>query len=113
MTLLLPQDKRYRLRFINAAGLNCPVRLLAPTGHNFTVLATDGANIAAFYTHSLLIYNGKGATVLATDGVNIAASKNTLFLYITVRVSKKLRFLYTIGSAYITVRMALAPTYTR
>lgn len=35
------------------------MRVVAPKGHNFTVLATDGANIAAFYTHSLLIYNGE------------------------------------------------------
>lgn len=60
------KDKRYRIRVINAASLNCPVRLVAPAGHNFTVIATDGANIAAFYTHSLVVYNGERWDVVLT-----------------------------------------------
>jgi len=64
--LLLAKDKRHRLRFINAAALDCPLRVVAPPSHNFTVLAADGASVNAFYTNSLVIHNGERWDVALT-----------------------------------------------
>ncbi|KAF2354537.1 Multicopper oxidase type 2 [Trinorchestia longiramus] len=60
------KDKRYRVRIINAAALNCPFRVIAPLGHNFTVISADGSSVSAFYTHSLVVYNGERWDVVLT-----------------------------------------------
>ncbi|XP_068204136.1 uncharacterized protein [Palaemon carinicauda] len=49
---------RYRLRIINAGGLNCPI-VVSIDDHRMTVIAADGKDIVPTTVDSLVLYSGE------------------------------------------------------